>query len=168
MSRAKKHLSRLGVEPLYAPTVMLTSIIACYLDHQGVLPQLRIPGATWPLRAAGIALALFALALWARAALFSGIQTAITHNQLLTTGPFAIVRNPIYSAFMLEASAIVMLTGNVYLLILPPAYYLFLTLLIKHSEEKWLRRLHGEEFDAYCQRVNRCIPWFPRRGEEGR
>lgn len=31
------------------------------------------------------------------------------------------------------------------------------------TEEKWLRKTFGAEYDAYCKRVNRCIPWIPER-----
>ena len=28
------------------------------------------------------------------------------------------------------------------------------------TEEKWLRDLYGKQYEDYCNRVNRCIPWF--------
>ncbi len=34
---------------------------------------------------------------------------------------------------------------------------------LKPSEEKWLRNLYGTEYDAYCKRVNRTWPWFPKK-----
>lgn len=35
--------------------------------------------------------------------------------------------------------------------------------MMRHTEEKWLRRLYGAEYDAYCRRVNRTWPWFPKK-----
>ncbi len=106
---------------------------------------------------------LGAFVLWARAAFFSQLQTALNEEKLLTTGPFAIVRNPIYAAFMIGASAIIIYMGNLYLFVLPMLYYAFLAILLRQTEEKWLRARFGQEFDDYCRRVNRCIPWFPRK-----
>ena len=31
------------------------------------------------------------------------------------------------------------------------------------TEEKWLLDLYGDEYAAYKKRVNRCIPWIPRK-----
>ena len=31
------------------------------------------------------------------------------------------------------------------------------------SEERRLRRDFGDEYEAYCRRVNRVWPWFPRK-----
>lgn len=45
-------------------------------------------------------------------------------------------------------------------------YWFYLTVLMKHTEEKWLEALHGPAYKDYCGRVNRCIPWFP--GRKGR
>ena len=51
---------------------------------------------------------------------------------------------------------------DLFFLILPFAYWLFLTILLKNTEEKWLRELYGKEYEEYCRRVNRCWPWFPK------
>ena len=57
---------------------------------------------------------------------------------------------------------LLMIYGNLWLLILPVLYWLFLTVLMKCTEEKWLKNLYGVEYEEYCWRVNRCIPWFPK------
>jgi protein-S-isoprenylcysteine O-methyltransferase Ste14 len=48
-----------------------------------------------------------------------------------------------------------------------PVFWAFLTVLMKATEEKWLRDLYGQEFEEYCARTNRCIPWFPKRPPTG-
>ena len=40
-------------------------------------------------------------------------------------------------------------------------YWIFMTVLMKCTEEKWLKNLYGGEYEEYCRRVNRCIPWLP-------
>ncbi|MBR5637502.1 MAG: hypothetical protein IKW81_11295 [Pseudobutyrivibrio sp.] len=41
--------------------------------------------------------------------------------------------------------------------------WLILTLVLKNTEEKWLFEVYGEEYMIYKNRVNRCIPWFPKK-----
>ena len=93
----------------------------------------------------------------------SRIDSKIKTNTLATDGIYAHVRNPIYSAFLFACSGAVLLTCNLYLLILPPVYWLYLTIFIKLTEEKWLLNLYGKEFEDYCKRVNRCIPSIWKR-----
>ena len=47
-------------------------------------------------------------------------------------------------------------------MILPFVFWGFMTVLMKHTEEKWLRRTFGQPYDEYCKKVNRCIPWRRR------
>ncbi len=79
---------------------------------------------------------------------------------LAPSGVYALVRNPIYSAFLSVCTGTLMIYGNLWLLILPVLYWLFLTVLMKCTEEKWVKNLYGAEYDEYCRRVNRCIPCF--------
>ena len=65
-----------------------------------------------------------------------------------------------YLSFPIIKMVLLMIYGNLWLLILPVLYWLFLTVLMKCTEEKWLKNLYGMEYEEYCRRVNRCIPWF--------
>ncbi len=38
-----------------------------------------------------------------------------------------------------------------------------MTVVLINTEEKWLAGLYGDEYIEYKKRVNRCIPWFPRK-----
>jgi len=58
---------------------------------------------------------------------------------------------------------VILMAGNLWFFILPFLYWGFMTVLMKHTEEKWLRDLYGAQYDEYCSRVNRCWPWFPRK-----
>lgn len=57
---------------------------------------------------------------------------------------------------------IIIITNNLYFLFTIPFYWGLLTVLIKKTEEVWLKEIFGEEYIAYCKRVNRCIPWLSR------
>ena len=98
-------------------------------------------------------------ALWFHAVILQRIASEIRQGALVTTGVYALVRNPIYSAFLLILTGVLLCAHNLYLLLLPILYYAFLTLLMKHTEEKWLLERFGEPYAAYCKRVNRIIPW---------
>lgn len=92
------------------------------------------------------------------------ITKAIKENRLLTTGVYSIVRNPIYSAWLLLCMGALLCSGSL-LLILPLflIFWAYLTILMKHTEEKWLTKLYGAPYTEYCKKVNRCLPWFPKK-----
>ncbi len=46
---------------------------------------------------------------------------------------------------------------------LPFVFWVLLTVMMQAAEEKWLLAQFGDEYKEYCKRVNRCIPWFPKR-----
>lgn len=92
------------------------------------------------------------------------ITKAIKENRLLTTGIYSVVRNPIYSAWLLLCTGFLLLTGSLLLaLSLFLLFWLYLTILMKHTEEKWLAKLYGDPYLEYCKKVNRCLPWFPKK-----
>ena len=93
-------------------------------------------------------------------ALKSDIHDNIDNDQLITSGAYAYVRNPIYSAFLFLATGMIVFYGNIILFVLPILYWALLTELMKRTEEKWLEEKFGDEYRKYCKEVNRCIPWF--------
>lgn len=101
--------------------------------------------------------------LWVSAAIKEKLCEKIIANQLVTTGVYALVRNPIYSAFAFVMSGVALLSSNLYLLPLPLVFWVLLTVMMQATEEKWLLAQFGDEYKEYCKRVNRCIPWFPKR-----
>ena len=100
------------------------------------------------------------IALWIYAVPISKIDDGIKENRLVTTGAYALVRNPIYSAAMIACTGVILILSNAWFFVLPLVYWLFMTVLMKATEEKWLRDLYGKEYDDYCKRVNRCWPWI--------
>lgn len=38
----------------------------------------------------------------------------------------------------------------------------YMTVFLINTEEKWLRKQYGQEYENYCKKVNRCIPWFSK------
>ena len=97
--------------------------------------------------------------LWYAAVFSAKIDITIKSNRLETGGVYALVRNPIYSAFLFICIGALLFCRNWYVLILPPLFWAYLTVFMKLTEEKWLSERFGEEYKAYSKRVNRFIPW---------
>jgi len=76
---------------------------------------------------------------------------------------YSIVRNPVYSAFTFIFTGLLLFTTNYILLILLFVFWTFLTILMKNTEEKWLKNEFGEEYELYLKKVNRVIPWIKRK-----
>ena len=80
-------------------------------------------------------------------------------NQLITSGPFGYVRNPIYisNIIMYSASAFLLgVPGVVYFAVL---YFLLEYIFIIAYEESILIKTFGDEYLSYTDKVNR---WLPR------
>jgi protein-S-isoprenylcysteine O-methyltransferase Ste14 len=79
---------------------------------------------------------------------------------LLTQGPFALCRNPIYSSlivFVIPSIALILHSGLIYSI----SFVLFLGFKISiHGETILLRRTFGEEYEIYEKSVNEIVP-FP-------
>lgn len=112
-----------------------------------------------PLIIIGILFILFGIYLWVNAVIVCKLDDNIRSNKLVTTGVYAYVRNPIYSAVLLVCTGAIIIANNLYLLVLPVIYWAFLTVLMKNTEEKWLLNVYGDEYINYCKKVNRCIPF---------
>ena len=56
-----------------------------------------------------------------------------------------------------------LIEANLWLLVLPILYWFYMTILLKLTEEKSLKEAFGQEYIEYCARVNRVLPWFPKK-----
>jgi len=155
----KGHLPILGVGPLYVVTIILMTIISITLSATGIIPVITFANFQWIFILIGILCFIIGITLWLKAVIIDRLDTHIIKNELVTTGVYAYVRNPVYSAFMFVCTGVLLIYGNLVLLLLPIIYWGFMTVLMKSTEEKWLEDLYGQEYIQYLQRVNRCIPW---------
>ena len=155
----KDHLPILGVGPLYVITIVLITIISIIFSATRFIPVITFTNMRWIFILIGILCFAIGITLWLRAVIIDKLDTHIIKNELVTTGVYAYVRNPVYSAFMFVCTGVLMIYGNLVLLLLPIIYWGFMTVLMKSTEEKWLEDLYGQEYIQYLQRVNRCIPW---------
>ena len=155
----KGHLPILGVGPLYVITIILMTIISIILSATRFIPVITFTNMRWIFVLIGILCFIIGITLWLKAVIIDRLDAHIIKNELVTTGIYAYVRNPVYSAFMFVCTGVLLIYGNLVLLVLPIIYWGFMTVLMKLTEEKWLENLYGKEYVQYRQRVNRCIPW---------
>lgn len=156
----KNTLPVFGVGPIYAVSCLLLTAFGLFLKKKGFLNGGDLPGLKSEAMRIGFMLIFIGVALWIYAVLIQRISKEISSGHLVTIGIYSIVRNPIYLAFLCVCTGILVTAHNVYLLIIPVVLYIFLTVLMKQTEEKWLLDKFGLEYIEYCKHVNRVIPWF--------
>jgi protein-S-isoprenylcysteine O-methyltransferase Ste14 len=75
---------------------------------------------------------------------------------LITTGAFAISRNPIYTAFGITLLGIFLIFPNwIILLYLIAGFWLFNRQVLR--EEESLKKIYGKEYSEYCKKVRRYL-----------
>src|SRR5207247_2783909 len=86
-------------------------------------------------------------------------------HTLVTHGPYAKVRNPIYTAMLLLLIGTGLALNTPMRLVVALLLFTAGTAVRVHYEERLLRARHGAEFDAYRRRVPAVLPrWvFPSR-----
>lgn len=163
MKYNKSKMPTFGVGPIYVLTCLILTISGLLLHFKGILRAGICERYKLFFQIAGIILIIFGVYLWIRAVVIEKINKNISAGKLVTTGIYGVVRNPIYTAFTFLFTGILLLTSNYILLILPLIFWIFLTMLMKNTEEKWLKDVFGKEYEEYCSQVNRVIPWFKRK-----
>ena len=156
----KNTLPVFGIGPIYAVSCLLLTVFGLFLKKKGFLNGGDLPGLKSEAMRIGFMLIFIGVALWIYAVLIQRISKEISSGHLVTIGIYSIVRNPIYLAFLCVCTGVLVTAHNVYLLIIPVVLYIFLTVLMKQTEEKWLLDKFGSEYIEYCKHVNRVIPWF--------
>ena len=160
--KQKKHLPFFGVGPIYVMIIVCCTLAGIIINQKGMLASGRIEMLRVPFLILGIVSIILGVYLYIAAIAQSKVHKHIKNNTLVTTGVYAYVRNPIYSAFVLICTGALLIENNMWFLILPVLYWGFMTVLMKNTEEKWLYNLYGEQYLEYCKKVNRCIPWVKR------
>jgi protein-S-isoprenylcysteine O-methyltransferase Ste14 len=85
-------------------------------------------------------------------------NTQTTGNDLITGGPFAIVRNPLYVGNLFLASGIAIYSGHLWFVMLTLAAFAFQYYCIVKYEESLLLERFGDVYARYMEKVP---AWFP-------
>ncbi|EGC78047.1 methyltransferase family protein [Treponema denticola] len=157
----QEHLPVMGVGPVCIAIMIAFTAAGIALVKFNMLTSGYIGGGAIAVLfvIAGILCIAGGAILWYAAVFSAKIDITIKSNRLETGGVYAIVRNPIYSAFLFICIGALLFCRNWYVLILPPLFWVYLTVFMKLTEERWLSERFGEEYKAYSKRVNRFIPW---------
>ena len=109
---------------------------------------------------AGLTVAGLLFAIWARhyiGANWSGTVTIKDEHELVTTGPYALVRHPIYTGLLLALIGTAFAVGQWRAVVA----VVITVIAIVHKlriEERWMLERFGEAYRAYCARVPRLVP----------
>ena len=145
-----------------APLVLAVLFFAAPGLSFPILRERFLPVATWTFPVAAILTAIgLAFAVWARRCLganWSGTVTIKQDHELVTSGPYALARHPIYTglllAFVGTAIAIGEWRGVLAVVLVMLAFWRKLRI-----EEHWMCEQFGDVYRAYSRRVRALIPF---------
>ena|ERR1700719_250478 len=154
-----REASGLSYDPV---TVRLGGLLAVgelsiFLDygHWHLMPALRVPA----LQITGLVVYACTLAalMWTDICLVRHFQGESTHRQLMTTGPFAVVRHPRYASLLLGKLGISLLFASIF------AWFSLLVsiFLIRRRiglEETHLQEVFGSRYNRYREHKQRLFP----------
>ena len=150
---------------LQIPTTILLTVGFVLLFNPGFRPlsqQITPRNGCFGMIGVVFDLAGVGFAIWARLALgtnWSGIVATTKHgHELVRTGPYAIVRHPIYAGMVLAAAGTALTIGTW------ASYSGFAALLVAFMiridlEEKLMGAQFGESHDAYRRQTRKLIPF---------
>ena len=95
------------------------------------------------------------LALWSASE--AGKMHISSPDRLISTGPFAVSRNPMYVGWALIYTGYALIINSVWALALFPAAFLYVHFLEIRREEKYLQEKFGTLYDAYRKKVRRYL-----------
>lgn len=145
-------------------------LIGCFLDLGNpvlvltdVLHPLVLPGPPLALTTAGsmVFTASLALAAHSQRVMGESWRTGIDphhRTQLITYGPFRLVRNPTYTSLLACSLTIALLVPTALALVAVVICLAALQVQTRLVEEPHLRRVHGQAYQRYAARVGRFLP----------
>lgn len=118
-------------------------------------------------RVAGVVLVVLGIALTigsqlAMGASWRGDVDPDVRTPLITSGPFALVRNPIFSGAALTAAGLALVVPNVLSLAMLVLFVAGLEIQVRLVEEPYLLHVHGEAYRRYAARTGRFVPGVGR------
>jgi protein-S-isoprenylcysteine O-methyltransferase Ste14 len=131
-----------GLEPISAlvtPAVQILGVAIAILGFLGTVAAQHMMGASWRL----------------------GVNPEET-THLVTSGPFAFVRNPVFSTTVVSFAGLTLMAPNIVALIGFGLQLAAVHLQVRVVEEPYLRRVHGEAYTGYGRRVGRFLPGVGR------
>jgi protein-S-isoprenylcysteine O-methyltransferase Ste14 len=135
------------------------------------LPRVSIPflnerflprGVFWFWIGAAVTAGGLLFSIWARRHIGENWSSAVTVKQdheLITTGPYSVVRHPIYTGLLVAFVGSAVARGE-WRGVLAVALIFCIFWLKLRLEEKWMRAQFGESYEAYSRRVAALVPYI--------
>ena len=148
-------------------------IVALACSVAAPLAQLRGLVTPWtalvvpPLQLAGMVLGAAGIAstLWAQLAMGTSWRVGVDEKErtaLVASGPFGMVRNPIYTSMLLGMAGVALLAPNWIAAAGMATLIAALELQVRRVEEPYLLRVHATAYRAYAARTGRFLPGIGR------
>jgi protein-S-isoprenylcysteine O-methyltransferase Ste14 len=93
---------------------------------------------------------------------WSGELETLPEHRLIRSGPYAFVRHPLYSSYLVLTVGFFLATADWFVGALMLTYFVAVTTRANKEEEMLTGRL-GPVYTAYCERTPRFLPFPPRR-----
>ncbi len=159
-----------------ACVLLITSFIAIFIisfiEATGTIrPQIHL-GASGNIIGAATSLAgitIMVIAQWQMGAAWRFGVDETERTDLVTSGLYSLVRNPIYSGVFLFGIGLLVLLPHICMLFFLILAYSSIELQVRFVEELHLHRLHGAAYEKYVHHAGRYFPRFiPGSGPSGK
>lgn len=142
-------------------------ILAPTLQLLDVLTPVPVVLSMW-IQTLGVVSALFGIAgtLYAQLGMGDSWRIGVDNTEtttLVDTGAFAVARNPVFTAMLVFAFGITLMTPNVLAFIGFALLFASIELQVRAVEEPYLEAVHGDAYRDYASTVGRFVPRAGRR-----
>ena len=140
---------------------ILAAIAAPVADLAGLAPVDAL--VVGPVQSVGVTLTILGIGATFDAQITMGANWRVgvdetEHTELVTTGAFGLIRNPIFTAMAVTGLGLVLVVPNIVGMTGLIALFLALQLQVRGVEEPYLARHHADDWVEYSHRVGRFLP----------
>ena len=141
----------------------LLAFLGMYLAGMAWMDTFQFPLPGW-LRWSGFAIGLLSVVFWTWTQIHLDTQWSAQlqlkrNHHLVTTGPYARIRHPLYLAMMGWAASVSLLTTN-WIFVAVCVLSIIGVVVRVPKEEQMMIEVFGDEYKAYMQRTGRFTPKF--------